>query len=103
MKVRFGFVSNSSSSSFCIYGVEIKEEDYEKITNFQNLDHSISDNPDNFWGGATYIIGINACDLVKDKDKTIKQIEEETKEKLTQVLNKPIEQISIFQNGWYDG
>jgi len=27
MKIRMGFVSNSSSSSFCIYGTYIKEED----------------------------------------------------------------------------
>lgn len=30
MKVRTGFVSNSSSSSFCIYGVSIPESDLPK-------------------------------------------------------------------------
>jgi hypothetical protein len=32
MKIRSGFVSNSSSSSFCIYGTTISKEDVEKIT-----------------------------------------------------------------------
>ena len=31
MKVRNGFVSNSSSSSFCIYGAYIDESDYERF------------------------------------------------------------------------
>lgn len=31
MKVRKGFVSNSSSTSFCIVGVQYSEEEYEKI------------------------------------------------------------------------
>ena len=36
MKVRKGFVSNSSSSSFCVVGKQYNEEDYEKI--FNDLD-----------------------------------------------------------------
>ena len=31
MKIRQGFVSNSSSTSFCIYGIEISESDMAKL------------------------------------------------------------------------
>lgn len=31
MKIRNGFVSNSSTSSFCIYGAEIDDDTYEKF------------------------------------------------------------------------
>jgi len=31
MKIRMGFVSNSSTSSFCIYGCEIEKEELHKL------------------------------------------------------------------------
>ena len=33
MKIRTGFVSNSSSSSFCLYGAKISHSEDEKIYN----------------------------------------------------------------------
>jgi hypothetical protein len=40
MKIRNGFVSNSSSTSFCIYGAKISGKDFE-------IDYDDEDNDDN--------------------------------------------------------
>lgn len=39
MKIRNGFVSNSSSSSFCIYGAMIEPSDLDYIKNFIDLEN----------------------------------------------------------------
>lgn len=52
MKVRNGFVSNSSSSSFCIYGIRFNERDFnDVIENFvrANFDKIIARLKNNWW------------------------------------------------------
>ena len=103
MKIRIGFVSNSSSCSFCIYGVEIGEKEFDAIESLKGLTDSISDNPDSFCDEVTYIIGISAYDVVANKTKTIGQVEKETIEKIEKALGRKIDSVSMYHNGWYNG
>ena len=43
MKVRSGFVSNSSSSSFCVHGMFLNKEDILNIIKYKNLDENFTD------------------------------------------------------------
>ena len=47
MKIRNGLVSNSSSSSFCIYGVEVTDKMQEKIKKFLGPKKNVEDDEDN--------------------------------------------------------
>lgn len=48
MKIRNGFVSNSSSSSFCIYGVTLSSDEVYKLLNIPEDDQSDFDVSDFF-------------------------------------------------------
>ena len=60
MKIRPGFVSNSSSCSFCIYGVGLEQEDMLKML-------KLEDNEENE-GKDTYELFEELEEIVKDLD-----------------------------------
>lgn len=83
MKIRTGFVSNSSSSSFCILGVlqsdikesteKLLEEGESWIDEDKDTFLKAEDGLDNYY--QKIIIGIEPCDI--NENKTIKQVKDE--------------------------
>lgn len=100
MKVRKGFVSNSSSSSFCVVGKQYNEEDYEKI--FNDLD----------WESPIYGVRITeydpytvGLDINKMKDEeTLAEFKKRAYEEIYKIdKDIKLEEISIHVDGGYDG
>ena len=100
MKVRKGFVSNSSSSSFCVVGKQYNEEDYEKI--FNDLD----------WESPIYGVRITeydpytvGLDINKMKDEeTLAEFKKRAYEEIHKIdKDIKLEEISIHTDGGYAG
>ena len=100
MKIRYGFVSNSSSSSFCVVGKQYNEEDYEKI--FNDLD----------WESPIYGVRITEYDpytvglsINKMKDEeTLAEFKKRAYEEIHKIdKDIKLEEISIHTDGGYDG
>jgi hypothetical protein len=110
MKIRQGFVSNSSSTSFCLYGTVVEPEDIIKYCRKLELDYkydaidALTDKLGLSYHQAyqesdSYVIGRSHADM--DSDQTRKQFEEEIQEKLKQL--DPEIKCSLHEGGWYDG
>jgi len=85
MKIRNGFVSNSSSSSFVVYGVKITDDEETKINNFEGL--TIEDDRYFFDGEQDgYIIGLSGGGLSDGEVCKLKNFTEEDKVKLIEKL-----------------
>lgn len=82
MKTRLGFVSNSSSSSFCLFGTLIEDTD-----RFEELEDAIIGEVELCYAyGGEYdgvVVGMTPYTMSKlYRDKTIAEIEEMVKHKL---------------------
>ena len=110
MKFRDGFVSNSSSSSFCIYGFQLDEDSYalrEKIdkwitTNVGNNVWTVSGGP----GGYSIYCGRDFSTIKDDETGAqFKQSVQDVVLKMTAELGLPedCKKLSTFEEGWYDG
>ena len=121
MKRREGFVSNSSSSSFCILGIHkddirksLKEsstentDDYtydEKLDEiFESIDYkselTVESGISDYRG---YFIGIEPSSI--DENKTIKEVKQELAEKLSKLFNTKISSndLGFYTDGGYEG
>jgi hypothetical protein len=61
MKIRQGFVSNSSSTSFCIYGLYVEGESEEQILENRKVPEGIEVNfgPDDGYGFEGLFLGVD--------------------------------------------
>jgi hypothetical protein len=100
MKIRNGFVSNSSTTSFCIYGINGSDDDDAKIT--WNDDSGVK-SYHNYEIGDNYYIGIPLTSM-KD-DETFGQFKERVRNTLRKKLEKEIEDkdFGVMEEAWYDG
>lgn len=107
MKTRMGFVSNSSSSSFCIYGAYVEPKDAEDVASgeiYELRDKAekagfyTSDGPD-YYGDGLYIG--RELSTIKD-DETGAQFKKDVQDRLEKFLGKKVD-CCIYQEGWYDG
>jgi hypothetical protein len=109
MKIRNGFVSNSSSSSFIVHGVKLSldessklfsDDDYWKFSNDNNL---CIEHDRYYFGGDLegYIVGISGGNLEDGEVVKIKNLTEDDKEKIVEKLKsvgieKTVEDVNIY-------
>jgi len=99
MKIREGFVSNSSSSSFCIFGISLNTSDYEDINELERK--AKEEGLEVKWTPWDTIAIGRSYSSIKD-DETGLQFKESVKEKLNK-LKLPSDNATLCESSWYDG
>ena len=107
MKKRMGFVSNSSSSSFCILGTCFDEDELVSLWNTKNPEEPVEDIWDlgdylgdleyssgleEYYG--MYVVGISVDRL--NKDKTIRELTKEVTQKINDLFGTSLEEKNIY-------
>jgi hypothetical protein len=97
MKLRQGFVSNSSSTSFSIYGGVISDKDIEDkyglINELKLVYHQ------EYQEAHTFVVGRDTADV--GDNETGAQFREDVRQKLSKIMPDP--KCGYYADGWYDG
>lgn len=97
MKIRMGFVSNSSTSSFLIYGTDdISSEEYDLISDkyYKEIDYHCP-YEDHYYIGYSW-------DSIKD-DETGKQFKDRVESKIKELLGRDNMSFGTYEEAWRDG
>jgi len=94
MKLRQGFVSNSSTTSFCIYGAYFSDDSKLKDKNFNNFDCYYEPYESGVYLGISW-------PSIKD-DETGAQFKQRVKDEFEKSGFEDVE-LSTHEAGWYDG
>jgi len=110
MKIRTGFVSNSSSSSFCIYGASISDVEtlakalkIESEDDWDAIKSSLEKLGLDWYGNSDYgrYIG-RTWSSIKD-DETGAQFKKSVDDKLKDLLGELAPRCGTCEEAWYDG
>ena len=122
MKIRAGFVSNSSSSSFCIYGAWVSADSVKKLLSAEDLKYIEEVEGGANWAiaevghsiplfyhyeGESYRDPDECCAFGKSyqsigDDETGKQFKKRVQKKLEEVFG-ITKKCEVLTEGWYDG
>lgn len=114
MKLRLGFVSNSSSSSFCVYGADIEKfipdllgnkvfsNSYERNNYIESLFKGTGFEFHNSDGEFFYGVIVGKSPYSMKDDETFGQFKNDIKTKISEIVGKEVD-CGVFEAGWYDG
>ncbi len=111
MKIRQGFVSNSSTTSFCIYGARVSvpevledpdDEDSDYIDDYETVEKLCGENGLDYaeWDGS-FIVGLKPWDM--HEDETYAQFKQRVEDALLKAFNTNPDACEWIEEAGYDG
>ena len=113
MKIRRGFVSNSSSTSFTVYGIRLEsEKEFEELTGINLYEFLSTSDLDDLGGNPAWDNGLYVGLVLSGEfehtfrsdmreDETLAQFKQRVRDLLPETI--PDDMISIFSESFYNG